>query len=57
MDSLDECIVWQDEALISDFLVPTDQTIVVYELVGEEHNICIHAILLCELDHRMGVSF
>jgi hypothetical protein len=53
----DERIVRWDEALVRDFLIPAAQSIVVDKLVGEEHDICIHAILLRKLDHRMWVSF
>jgi len=54
---MDARIVRWDEALVRDFLVPAAQSIVVDKLVGDEHDIRIHAILLRELDHRMWVSF
>ena len=56
MDPLDERAVRQDETLIRDLLVSTAQAIIIDELIGEEHDICVHAILLCELNHCVRVS-
>lgn len=57
MNRLNERSVWQDEALVRNFLISAVEAIIIDKPVGEEHYICVHAILLCELDNRLRVGF